>query len=205
VKQLADDFATYVYLPRLKNSDVLLGAIRDGAGLILWEKEGFAYADFYDETRGRYNGLSSGPTSKIEPRIMGDSVVVKTEIARKQIDADTAAAAAKAGAAAPTYTPSTAGQPIANGPAVIPAGPTAPVRPKRFWADVDMDPIRFSKEAGQIAEAIVQHLSGLMHSNVKISLQIEAKVEGGIPENVERTVSENCRTLGIKEFNFEEK
>ena len=31
VKQLADDFATYVYLPRLKNSGVLQGAVADGA------------------------------------------------------------------------------------------------------------------------------------------------------------------------------
>ena len=30
VKQLAEDFARYVYLPRLKDSNVLVGAVRDG-------------------------------------------------------------------------------------------------------------------------------------------------------------------------------
>ena len=34
VKQLAEDFARYVYLPRLKDSAVLVGAVRDGLGLV---------------------------------------------------------------------------------------------------------------------------------------------------------------------------
>ena len=33
LKQLAEDFAQYLYLPRLKDSDVLLAAVRDGLGL----------------------------------------------------------------------------------------------------------------------------------------------------------------------------
>ena len=57
VKQLAEDFARYVYLPRLKDSSVLLGAIQDGVSLLTWEREGFALADSYDEAEGRYRGL----------------------------------------------------------------------------------------------------------------------------------------------------
>jgi hypothetical protein len=34
VKQLAEDFASYLYLPRLKGSFVLADAIRDGLGLM---------------------------------------------------------------------------------------------------------------------------------------------------------------------------
>ena len=41
VKQLAEDFARYVYLPRLKDSAVLVGAVRDGVGLLTWEEETF--------------------------------------------------------------------------------------------------------------------------------------------------------------------
>ena len=41
VKQLVEDFARYVYLPRLKDPAVLVGAIRDGAGLLTWEEESF--------------------------------------------------------------------------------------------------------------------------------------------------------------------
>jgi hypothetical protein len=35
IKQLVEDFARYIYLPRLKESSVLLGAIRDGLGLLM--------------------------------------------------------------------------------------------------------------------------------------------------------------------------
>ena len=60
VKQLAEDFAKYVYLPRLKDSKVLIGAIRDGTGLLTWEEESFAFADGFDEATGRYRGLRGG-------------------------------------------------------------------------------------------------------------------------------------------------
>ena len=45
LKELADFFARYVYLPRLKNTDVLLGAISEGVQSPLWQQETFAYAD----------------------------------------------------------------------------------------------------------------------------------------------------------------
>ena len=54
VKQLAEDFARYIYLPRLKNSVVLLDAIRNGVNLLTWELDSFAFADTYDEDGGRY-------------------------------------------------------------------------------------------------------------------------------------------------------
>jgi hypothetical protein len=44
VKQLAEDFARYTYLPRLKDSSVLVGAIRDGVALLTWQQESFAFA-----------------------------------------------------------------------------------------------------------------------------------------------------------------
>ena len=60
VKRLAEDFARYVYLPRLKDSSVLVGAVLDGIGFLTWEEETFAYADSFDELTGRYRGLRGG-------------------------------------------------------------------------------------------------------------------------------------------------
>ncbi|HNR12411.1 MAG TPA: Swt1 family HEPN domain-containing protein, partial [Thermodesulfobacteriota bacterium] len=42
IKQLAEDFASFSYLPRLKDSSVLLGAIRTGLPLMLWMQDSFA-------------------------------------------------------------------------------------------------------------------------------------------------------------------
>ena len=57
VSQLADDFARYLYLPRLKGPEVLLRSIDDGVSLITWEQETFAFAESFDEDAGRYRAL----------------------------------------------------------------------------------------------------------------------------------------------------
>ena len=60
VKQLIEDFAQYVYLPRLSGPHVLLKAIEEGLGLITWEQDSFAFADSFDEEKKRYRALRSG-------------------------------------------------------------------------------------------------------------------------------------------------
>ena len=57
VAQLVDDFARYLYLPRLKNPSVLVGAVRDGLACVIWGRDSFAYADSYDDVAGRYRAL----------------------------------------------------------------------------------------------------------------------------------------------------
>ena len=49
VKQLVEDFARYLYLPRLAGPEVLVQAIRDGVALLTWRADTFAYAEGYDE------------------------------------------------------------------------------------------------------------------------------------------------------------
>lgn len=61
VRQFLDDFARYLYLPRLRDLSVLLEAIQTGLGLMTWEQDSFAYANSYDEDAGRYRALEHGP------------------------------------------------------------------------------------------------------------------------------------------------
>jgi len=90
VKQLAEDFGRYLYLPRLSDAQVLLEAINDGVTLLTWEKETFAYADSYDEAAGRYRGLRHSHRLLLTDVNVG--MVVKPEAARRQIDAEAAVA-----------------------------------------------------------------------------------------------------------------
>jgi hypothetical protein len=60
IKQLVEDFARYLYLPRLKEPGVLLEAIRDGLRLLTWSQDSFAYAEVFDDAAGRYRGLRCG-------------------------------------------------------------------------------------------------------------------------------------------------
>lgn len=89
VKQLADDFARYLYLPKLADPNVLLEAIRNGIALLTWELDSFAYAEEYDETVGRYRGLRSCQQIAI-PNSQTSGLLVKSGIARKQIDTESA-------------------------------------------------------------------------------------------------------------------
>lgn len=88
VKQLVDDFAKYLYLPRVKNAQVILDAIQDGCILTTWSQDTFAYADYYDATANRYRGLD--PSRRPTVQLNANSVVVKPEIASAQIQKDTA-------------------------------------------------------------------------------------------------------------------
>jgi hypothetical protein len=49
---------------------------------------------------------------------------------------------------------------------------------------------------------VISHLTGLVGSSVKVTLEIEATVEAGAPENVVRTVTENSRTLKFTTHGF---
>jgi hypothetical protein len=67
VKQLVEDFARYLYLPRLAGSEVLVNAIRDGVALLTWQADTFAYAESYDEGTRRYRGLRGGQVVSLKP------------------------------------------------------------------------------------------------------------------------------------------
>ena len=87
VRQLVEDFASYAYLPRLKDATVLLGAIRAGVALLTWEQDSFAFADSLDEGAGRYRGLQSGQQVTLADA-SAPGLLVKPAVARKQLEAE---------------------------------------------------------------------------------------------------------------------
>lgn len=213
VKQLAEDFAQYLYLPRLKDTNVLVEAVGNGISNLAWEYDTFAYADGYDSNNGRYRGLRVGETN-IKVNLDGDSLLVKSDAAQKQLDED---AARKRPGTGPLTGLGGGGKiPVPGSsqpPISIPGGeghsiltPPTALNPvfTRFHGTVTLDPTRLSREAGSIADAVIQHLAGLLNSNVRITLEIDADLPDGTPENVMRNVTENCRTLHFDQFGFEE-
>ncbi len=76
-KQLWEYLASYLYLPRFKDSNVLVGAIQAGISELVGDH--FGYAERFDEDAKRYEGLKlTGGGSVL---IDSMSVVVKPEIA----------------------------------------------------------------------------------------------------------------------------
>ena len=205
VKQLVQDFAQYLYLPRLAEPSVLVEAVRDGVGLLTWEHDTFAYADSLDEEASRYRGLRGGQNVSISSHDT-PGLIVKPGVARRQIDEESVRAPAT-GAAGATPGVQTGGgsQPGAGG-----AGPTggttpaAATKPRRFHGAVTLDATRVGRDAGRIAEEVIAHLVGLTGADVTVTLEIQANVPGGVPANVVRTVTENGRTLKFSSQGFEE-
>jgi predicted AAA+ superfamily ATPase len=201
VKQLVEDFARYLYLPRVAGPEALVNAIREGIELLTWQTDTFAYAESYDEGTSRYPGLRGGQVVSISAESSG--LLVKPEIARKQMDAERAQATEEQPTEGPTVSGDQIEQPGA-GPAGAPGTP-APVKaqPKRFHGTVALDSTRVGRDAGRIADEVIAHLVGLVGSNVTVMLEIEAVIPDGAPENVVRTVTENSRTLKFGSHGFE--
>jgi len=201
IQQIVDDFARYLYLPRLKDSAVLLGAINSGFGLLTWEQDSFAYAESWDEAAKRYRGLRYGQSISVSDSDAG--LLVKPEIARRQIDAEIV-----------THKPGGGdnGTIVPPGPGKRPGpGPKPPVVPdpkpipkvRRFHGTVTLDSERVGRDAGRVSDEVIAHLAGLVGSSVQVTLEIEADVPNGVPEKVVRIVTENARTLKFTNQGFE--
>jgi hypothetical protein len=207
VKQLVEDFARYLYLPRLKDADVLLGAVRGGVGLLTMQQDSFAYADSFDENARRYRGLRCAQT--LETNIdVSSGLLVKPDVALAQSEAEAVAAAAAKpiprvetgpGRTGHTYTPGMPVQPVIGESPIAPAA----TGPKRFHGSVTLDVTRVGRDAGKIADELISHLVGLVGANVRVTLEIEADIPSGAPDSVVRTVTENSRSLKFTSHGFE--
>ena len=198
IQQLTEDFARYVYLPRLQKPSVLVDAVREGVALLTWSQDAFAYAESYDEASGRYRGLRFGQIVAIsEDNIFG--LLVKPEPALRQHEAEKAAIETTATGGAPTE-----GQPpTIQDMGATPGTPLEPAQPKRFHGSVKLDATRVGRDASRIADEVIAHLSGLVGASVTVTLEVEAEIPSGTPDHVVRVVTENSRTLNFTSHGFE--
>jgi predicted AAA+ superfamily ATPase len=206
IPQLTQDFASYLYLPRLTRSAVLVEAARAGVALLTWEQDTFAYAESYDEAVQRYRGLQRSVDLAL--RADDGGLLVKPGAARLQLDKE-----AERDGGGPGKWPDPGGRddgkggngaggergrPGGGAPAGVP-----PNHPQRYYGSVTLNAERVGRDAGQIASEVIAHLTGLVGAEVRVTLEIDAKVANGVPENVVRIVTENARTLKFDAQGFE--
>ena len=189
IRQLVEDFGRYLYLPRLQTTSVLLNAIGAGLSLLTWEHDAFAYAENYDESAGRYCGLRPGTLVNITEDDTG--LLVRPEVARRQIDQET------------TETDKVKEKVEEKEEEEDKRPPKPKPQPKRYHGTVFLDSARVGRDAGRIADEVVTHLVGLVGSSVRVTLEIDAEIPEGAPDNVVRTVTENSRTLKFTASGFE--
>ena len=151
---------------------------------------------------GRYRGLRCGELVNISENDLS-GLLVRPAVALKQRQAELTPVP---GPADDTSKGTGAGPVNGGGPTDGTEGapkPPPPAQPKRFHGSIILDPTRVGRDAGRIADEVISHLAGLVGSSVKVTLEIEAQVPNGAPDNVVRTVTENSRTLKFTTHGFE--
>lgn len=180
ISEIADWFASYPYLPKVRDRVVVETAIQDGAAKL---DAKFGYADAVDAT-GHYTGLRWA--QGLPDTLPSSAVLVRPEIAYEQRTA--------ASGSVPTATASGPVTHPAGGGATAPAE-TPPGKPTRFYGSVDIDPERPMKAFQAIVDAVVSELHRSSKTKVTLTLEIEAKAADGFDEGDVGVVRDNARQL----------
>jgi predicted AAA+ superfamily ATPase len=198
LRELWNDYAQYLYLPRLRDSQVFLEAIRQGVALLTWNPETFAYASAYDEDSGRYRGLVGGELPAVV--LDSESLLVKPECAARQLDEVSAQPLGHPAGGQNGLVGGTDGE---TGVSDSHPAPTVPKLPGRFYGRVSVDPVRMLRDIGDIVDGIIVQL-GRADASVAVTLEIEAVTDKGFTDEVRRTINENAQTLKFQSHEFEE-
>jgi hypothetical protein len=183
-------YAEYPYMPRLRDRSVL------DAGLtgpqLLWEQEGFALADGYDQATGRYRGLVL-PTDDVQVAVTNDTLIVRPERAKAQ----------RAGEEPPVGAVADPDRPDAGlGPE-----PSPPVAPEpgttRFFGSKRLQTDRYASDFKKLTEEILGPLATAPGVTLNVTIEIEATTPDGFDDTKIRTVSENAATLRFEQSGFE--
>lgn len=179
INQLWEYFATYYYLPRLLNENVLIDAVRKGV-----EKKIFAVAE--DFQNGEYTGLKFG--EKIFDSIPTNYLLVKAEVAEKFFKPE-------------IETPPEIISPTPSPPDPTPKPEIKPL-PKNFSMDVELDKVRYAREIKIFMEEIISHMMNLPDAETSIHLSIKIAIPEGVSDDVKDLVEANCSYLKIGKENF---
>lgn len=198
IKKLWDYLCTYCYLPRLSGYSVLEETIRAGVN----STEYFALAAGISEERFvdlRYNQYV-GMIDKSE-------YLVKIVDALKQLAAPGPTPGLDKQEDQPTLTDHQPGGSQFGGqqPSIPQPGPAVPQAnvSKHFFMSAPLDTTRINRDVQRLVEEVIQNLTTLDGCMVEISLEVNATSKEGFPQPTVRTVSENCRTLHIDNYGFD--
>ena len=195
IEDIRDWFASYVYLPRLRDEATLDGALQR---LVENLADPFAYASGFDEESGAYEGVMDGRA--LMPGHFKSGLLVRQEaIPAAKLDPTPAGPDDEESSVPDTPLP----KPQDGGET-----PDSPPRPKRFFASLEIDPERAGLEVARIMDGLLVELTRAPGSALRLHLEIEGTAgDGGYPEDVVDTVKANARDLRLDDDNlgFEEK
>lgn len=192
-----EDTLRYLYMPRLKNRDVLAQAIRDGAA----SRDFFGTA--YGEAGGKFEGFEFGNGSA---NFNDTLLLIEPDAARVYEDANRPAPVNEPDA--PQTPPTSAPTGGADGPTPSPAptssgGTSTTARARTFHGSAVVPTATAKMHLVQLADEIVSVLASDPNANVRLVVEISADFPEGASENVKRAVTENARALDLKTADWE--
>ncbi len=202
---------SYLYLPRLRDDNVLRNTLAAGAG----SRDFFGFA--YGKDGERYVGFQYGKATSpilddalllVEPTAAAafEKVLHDEEVARQAATASTTAssglnsAPASNGSGSSSTTYATGGQSTQG---AVNEPPPKAAKKTLFFGTVELNPNQPKAQFSDVVDEIVMLLnrSGV---RLKISVEIEAELSDGFDENIQRAVRENCNQLKFKNGAFED-
>lgn len=187
------DTCRYLYMPRLRDAEVFIQTVKDGVGHTDW----FAYgaAEKNGELEGLLFGTSSGGI------YLSDSAVL---IGAAYARAAQAKAATNIPVTRPSGTPSTGSDrpPTSSGKKT--PTPPAQVVHRRFHGTIDIDVPDPIGNFTEVVQNVIEHFSAQYGTEVRVTVDIEARRRDGFDAKTVRIVKENAMTLKFKTAEFEE-
>ncbi|HQJ01840.1 MAG TPA: Swt1 family HEPN domain-containing protein [Flexilinea sp.] len=203
IDKLWENLAQYLYLPRLRDEEVLIKTIRNGVNSTDWE-EYFAYASGL-KSDGTYLGLIAAEIPSVA--IDHESLLVKPEVAKKQLEKT-----GKTRLGQGEYVNLAESSPNSVNDRLDFIGRSSNEGESeqgkktfihRFHATVELDPKRLGRDASNISEEVLTHLTSNVDTKATVTLEIDIDVPGGISEDKIQIIKENCNTLKFKTVDFE--
>jgi len=188
-----EDTLRYLYLPRLRNRGVLEQAIVKGA----CTHDFFGTA--YGEHEGKYDGFKFGDSNV---QLDDTLLLIEPGAAAGYAASLLPPPAPKPGNGGNTQPPPAPGTTPGSG-SPIPSGPGGLPKAHAFHGQVAVNAATAKMRLVQIAEEIIATLAADPNAEVKVSVEIQATFPDGAKDLTKRAVSENARTLGFKNADWE--
>ena len=189
VEELRAWFASYVYLPRLRDEAVLDDALRRLAEDLAWP---FALAAGFDEATGAYVDVVDGKA--LTPGDLGSRLLVRREAVPAPPESP------RPGTAGGEARDDARNRGDLDHPDKPPPPPSSAPRPKRFFASLKLDPERAGRDVARIMDGLLVELTRAPGSEIALTLEIHGSAgEAGYPEDVVDTVAANARDLKLSE------
>jgi hypothetical protein len=160
---------------------------------LLWEQEGFALADGYDEASAKYRALVL-PTDGMTVTVTDATLIVRPERAKAQRAAEVPDEPAVGPSPGPGPEP---------GPGPQPPSPPTPGK-TRFFGSKRLQADRYASDFKKLADEVLGPLGATPGATLTVTIEIEATAPDGFDDAKVRTVSENAATLKFEQSGFEE-